>query len=147
MVGLGQNCKTWELLRPAVKEGGVLTQHALQLQHVLTPCFCCCTPATTTTQEGERVMATFTEHLHLPVTKVDHSAVMLAKLKGVTDPEAKRKIIGAEFIEVGVWGEEGEGVGVKGEGVEGKLEGVGACLGHLKIAPGGVLVGTIATPC
>lgn len=51
-------------------------------------------------QEGERVMEMFTQHLHLPVTMVDHSEVMLAKLKGVTDPEAKRKIIGAEFIEV-----------------------------------------------
>eukprot|EP00775_Hariotina_reticulata_P013059 gene13059-13186_t len=51
-------------------------------------------------KEGERVMEMFTEHLHLPVTKVDHSEVMLAKLKGVSDPEKKRKIIGAEFIEV-----------------------------------------------
>lgn len=45
-------------------------------------------------------MEMFTQHLHLPVTKVDHKDVMLAKLKGVTDPERKRKIIGAEFIEV-----------------------------------------------
>lgn len=45
-------------------------------------------------------MDMFTQHLHLPVTMVDHSDVMLAKLKGVTDPEKKRKIIGAEFIEV-----------------------------------------------
>lgn len=46
------------------------------------------------------MMEMFTEHLHLPVTKVDHADVMLARLKGVTDPEKKRKIIGAEFIEV-----------------------------------------------
>lgn len=46
------------------------------------------------------MMEMFTQHLHLPVTKVDHAEVMLAKLKGVTDPERKRKIIGAEFIEV-----------------------------------------------
>jgi GMP synthase (glutamine-hydrolysing) len=51
-------------------------------------------------QEGERVMEMFTQHLHLPVTMVDHSAVMLERLKGVSDPEKKRKIIGAEFIEV-----------------------------------------------
>ena len=51
-------------------------------------------------EEGERVMATFTEHLHLPVTMIDRSKEMLAKLKGVSDPEAKRKAIGAEFIEV-----------------------------------------------
>lgn len=46
------------------------------------------------------MMETFTQHLHLPVTCVDHSEVMLSKLKGLTDPEAKRKCIGAEFIEV-----------------------------------------------
>lgn len=51
-------------------------------------------------QEAERVMETFTEHLHLPVTLVDDSAKMLAKLKGLTDPEAKRKCIGGHFIEV-----------------------------------------------
>jgi GMP synthase (glutamine-hydrolysing) len=53
-----------------------------------------------TLQEGERVMELFTEHLHLPVTMVDQSKSMLANLAGVTDPEKKRKIIGAEFIEV-----------------------------------------------
>lgn len=45
-------------------------------------------------------MEMFTQHLHLPVTMVDQSEIMLSKLKGVTDPEKKRKIIGAEFIEV-----------------------------------------------
>ena len=49
--------------------------------------------------EGARVMATFAEQLHLPVTKVDARASMMARLKGVTDPEAKRKAIGAEFID------------------------------------------------
>lgn len=51
-------------------------------------------------KEGERVMEMFTQHLHLPVTMVDHSKVMLERLAGVSDPERKRKIIGAEFIEV-----------------------------------------------
>lgn len=51
-------------------------------------------------KEQERVMDTFTQHLHLPVTCVDHSAAMLARLAGLSDPEAKRKAIGAEFIEV-----------------------------------------------
>ncbi len=32
-------------------------------------------------QEGGRVMATFKEHLHLPVTKVDNADRMLARLK------------------------------------------------------------------
>lgn len=91
--------------------------------------------------EAERVMTTFQEQLHLPVTKVcvgdggvcvdvcacaytsavlerlvlvgalfllmhsacaqvDDSERMLAKLKGLADPEAKRKAIGAEFIQV-----------------------------------------------
>ena len=50
--------------------------------------------------ERKRVEATFKEHLHLPVTCVDASERTLAKLKGVTDPEAKRKAIGAEFIAV-----------------------------------------------
>ncbi|KAK9830479.1 hypothetical protein WJX72_011957 [[Myrmecia] bisecta] len=51
-------------------------------------------------KEGERVMETFEKHLHLPVTKVDDAERMLARLKGKKDPEAKRKAIGAEFIEV-----------------------------------------------
>jgi GMP synthase (glutamine-hydrolysing) len=45
-------------------------------------------------------MEMFTEHLHLPVTKINHADKMLSELKGVTDPEKKRKIIGREFIEV-----------------------------------------------
>ena len=51
-------------------------------------------------KEGERVMKMFKDHLHLPVTKIDDSVRLLAKLKGVTDPEKKRKTIGAQFIEV-----------------------------------------------
>lgn len=51
-------------------------------------------------KEQERVRAMFKEHLHLPVTIVDASERQLAKLKGVSDPERKRKIIGAEFIAV-----------------------------------------------
>ncbi len=51
-------------------------------------------------QEQERVMKMFSEKLHLPVTCVDASDRFLTKLAGVTDPEKKRKIIGAEFIAV-----------------------------------------------
>lgn len=51
-------------------------------------------------KEAERVMQTFTQHLHLPVTKVDDSARMLSRLKGLKDPEAKRKAIGSGFIDV-----------------------------------------------
>ena len=51
-------------------------------------------------KEQERVMQMFKDHLHLPVTCIDDSERLLAKLKGVTDPEKKRKTIGAQFIEV-----------------------------------------------
>ncbi|WCJ28941.1 GMP synthase [glutamine-hydrolyzing] [Euphorbia peplus] len=58
-------------------------------------------------KERERVMETFEQDLHLPVTCVDASEQFLSKLKGVTDPEAKRKIIGNEFISIfEVFGEE-----------------------------------------
>jgi len=50
--------------------------------------------------EAEQVMATFADHLGVKVIHVDASEVFLSKLAGVTDPEAKRKIIGAEFVEV-----------------------------------------------
>ncbi|XP_078445886.1 GMP synthase (glutamine-hydrolyzing), putative / glutamine amidotransferase [Wolffia australiana] len=51
-------------------------------------------------KERERVMATFESDLHLPVTCIDASARFLRELKGVKDPEAKRKIIGREFIAI-----------------------------------------------
>lgn len=51
-------------------------------------------------KEAERVMKTFKNHLHLPVTVIDDSERMLGRLKGLTDPEAKRKAIGSEFIDV-----------------------------------------------
>ncbi|CAN7408089.1 glutamine-hydrolyzing GMP synthase [Caballeronia sp. LjRoot29] len=50
--------------------------------------------------EAEQVMTTFADHLGVKVIHVDASDVFLSKLAGVTDPEAKRKIIGAEFVEV-----------------------------------------------
>lgn len=51
-------------------------------------------------KEQERVMETFEKDLHLPVTCVDATKQFLTKLKGVEDPEMKRKIIGKEFIRV-----------------------------------------------
>ena len=50
--------------------------------------------------EARQVMATFQENLKMKVIKVDAAAEFLHKLKGVTDPEQKRKIIGTEFIRV-----------------------------------------------
>ncbi|KAG9158739.1 hypothetical protein Leryth_013646 [Lithospermum erythrorhizon] len=49
-------------------------------------------------KERERVMETFEKDLHLPVTCIDATEQFLSKLKGVEDPEQKRKIIGREFI-------------------------------------------------
>src|SRR5262249_17971390 len=40
------------------------------------------------------------ERLHLPLVFADASALFLERLEGVTDPEQKRKIIGATFIDV-----------------------------------------------
>ena len=50
--------------------------------------------------EGDLVMDMFVGRLHAKVIRVDAREVFLGKLAGVTDPERKRKIIGAEFVEV-----------------------------------------------
>ncbi len=50
--------------------------------------------------EFENVQKTLRERLGLRLDAVDATAVFLKKLKGVTDPEKKRKIIGNEFIKV-----------------------------------------------
>ncbi len=50
--------------------------------------------------EGTMVMEMFAGRLHAKVIAVDAAAQFLGHLKGVTDPEAKRKIIGREFVEV-----------------------------------------------
>jgi GMP synthase (glutamine-hydrolysing) len=48
--------------------------------------------------EKEQVRKTFAKQLHLNLRLVEASSSFLAKLKGVTDPERKRKIIGKLFI-------------------------------------------------
>ncbi len=50
--------------------------------------------------EAKQVMTTFAENLGVTVIHVDASDDFMRKLAGVSDPEAKRKIIGAEFVEV-----------------------------------------------
>ena len=50
--------------------------------------------------EAEQVMDTFAKNLGVKVIHVDASEKFLGDLVGVTDPEAKRKIIGREFVEV-----------------------------------------------
>ena len=50
--------------------------------------------------EAQSVMDALNRDLGVNIIKVDAADRFLGKLKGVTDPEQKRKIIGAEFIEV-----------------------------------------------
>jgi GMP synthase (glutamine-hydrolysing) len=50
--------------------------------------------------EATSVMEMFAGKLHAKVVHVDASAQFLGQLAGVSDPEAKRKIIGREFVEV-----------------------------------------------
>ncbi len=51
-------------------------------------------------QEGDAVMQIFAQHLGVRVIRVNAAERFFAALKGVSDPEAKRKIIGRLFIEV-----------------------------------------------
>ncbi len=51
-------------------------------------------------REAEQVMETFGRHLGVKVIHVDAREVFMRHLKGVSDPEQKRKIIGREFVEV-----------------------------------------------
>jgi GMP synthase (glutamine-hydrolysing) len=50
--------------------------------------------------EGEQVIAAFRDHFKVPLVAVDAEERFLQRLAGVTDPECKRKAIGAEFIRV-----------------------------------------------
>ena len=50
--------------------------------------------------EAEEVMETFKENMNLNVIKSDSEEVFLRHLKGIHDPEQKRKIIGRTFIDV-----------------------------------------------
>ena len=50
--------------------------------------------------EGDQVMETFAKHLGVKVDRVNASAEFYAALKGVSDPEDKRKVIGRVFVEV-----------------------------------------------
>lgn len=50
--------------------------------------------------EGKKVMENYGEHFHMKIDMVDASERFLSKLKGVSDPEKKRKIIGNEFVAV-----------------------------------------------
>ena len=50
--------------------------------------------------EGEQVISAFRDTFKVPLVAVDAETRFLDRLRGVTEPERKRKIIGAEFIRV-----------------------------------------------
>ncbi|HEX4649835.1 MAG TPA: glutamine-hydrolyzing GMP synthase [Steroidobacteraceae bacterium] len=50
--------------------------------------------------EAESVMSVFAQHLGVRVIRADAQARFLGALAGITDPEAKRKVIGRTFVEV-----------------------------------------------
>ena len=50
--------------------------------------------------EGEQVMKTFAQNMGVKIIHVDATEQFMGKLAGVSDPEAKRKIIGKEFVEI-----------------------------------------------
>ena len=64
--------------------------------------------------EGEQVVKTFRDTFKVPLVAVNAETRFLDKLKGVTEPEAKRKAIGAEFIRV--FEEEAEKLALDGGG-------------------------------
>ncbi len=51
-------------------------------------------------EEPQRVLEVFGRHMKLNLVHVDAEARFLRRLKGVTDPEEKRRVIGEEFIRV-----------------------------------------------
>ena len=50
--------------------------------------------------EADQVRETFEDHFKIKLVYVDAEERFLARLKGITDPERKRKIIGEEFVRV-----------------------------------------------
>jgi GMP synthase (glutamine-hydrolysing) len=50
--------------------------------------------------EADEVVSLFRGHYNIPLIHADASALFLARLHGVDDPEKKRKIIGSTFIDV-----------------------------------------------
>ncbi|MDE1153279.1 MAG: glutamine-hydrolyzing GMP synthase [Micavibrio sp.] len=50
--------------------------------------------------EAEEVVSLFRNHFNIPLVHEQSGEIFLSRLKGVTDPEQKRKIIGKSFIDV-----------------------------------------------
>ena len=71
--------------------------------------------------EGEQVIGAFRDTFKVLLVAVDAERRFLERLKGVTEPEAKRKAIGAEFIRV--FEEEAAKISGGGEGVRYLVQG------------------------
>ncbi len=71
--------------------------------------------------EGAQVVKTFRDTFKVPLIAVDAEERFLTKLKGVSDPETKRKIIGGEFIRV--FEEEAQKLAGTGSGAEYLVQG------------------------
>ncbi len=69
--------------------------------------------------EGEQVIRTFRDTFKVPLVAVDAEERFLTRLKGVVEPEAKRKVIGEEFIRV--FEEEARRLSADGEGDEARF--------------------------
>ncbi len=82
--------------------------------------------------EGEQVVKTFRDTFKVPLVAVDAERRFLDKLKGVTEPEAKRKAIGAEFIRV--FEEEASKLAAAGGHADARVPGAGhAVLGRDRV--------------
>ncbi|HSV54118.1 MAG TPA: glutamine-hydrolyzing GMP synthase [Burkholderiaceae bacterium] len=84
--------------------------------------------------EGDMVMEMFVGKLHAKVIRVDASDLFLGKLAGVTDPEAKRKIIGGEFVTV--FKQEAARLKAAGDGGKSGVDGRPAVKGATFLAQG-----------
>ncbi|MCW2997497.1 MAG: guaA [Solirubrobacterales bacterium] len=71
--------------------------------------------------EGDQVVKTFRDYFKVPLVAVDAEQRFLSKLAGTSEPEAKRKIIGTEFIRV--FEEEALKLATDGEGAKFLVQG------------------------
>lgn len=84
--------------------------------------------------EGDLVMEMFEGKLNAKVIRVDASDLFLGKLAGVSDPEAKRKIIGGEFVTV--FKQEAAKLKAAGDGGKNGVDGRPAVKGATFLAQG-----------
>jgi len=102
---------TLNRLREEVAEGDVLcalsggidsTVTAVLLHRALGERVHCIHVDTGLMREGESqtIAQLFREHFHIPLTVIEASELFLSRLRGVSEPELKRRIIGRTFIEL-----------------------------------------------